>query len=392
MSARVSKKAPKDANAPKKPLSSYFMFTRDRRAALKSSQPDAKITELTKVIAAEWKELEAATKEKYTAEAAQAKAQYLVKWAEYQKTADFGKHTLQVAAWKAQRGEAEAKASAKKPKDANAPKRPQTAYFAFTAAERVSLKAAHPEMKVTQMAKEMGRRWKALSAKEKAPFEAQAAAAKEAYAAQLATYKQSAEFAAHEEAVAAWKRGLKATANASKANSKVDVKMPRKPKDSKCPKKPQTGYFLFTATRRPELSKAHPDKKITELAKLMGAEWKALSEADKQPFLAKAAEAKAAYALKLKAYKGTKDHKAFSLQLSQWKEECARIKQEAVDQKMAELEVSNKCKANSAKKSKRGKKFVEESSSDESGSDSDSEESSRSYSSSSDEESGSYSD
>ena len=45
--------------------------------------------------------------------------------------------------------------------------RPQTAYFLFSAAERVAVKAAQPEPKAT-VAKELGRRWQALSAEGKA--------------------------------------------------------------------------------------------------------------------------------------------------------------------------------------------------------------------------------
>jgi len=395
MSARVSKKAPKDVNAPKKPLSSYFMFTRDRRSALKASQPDAKITELTKIIAVEWKALDAATKEKYAAEAAQAKAQYAVKWSEYQKTAEFGKYTLQLAAWKAQRGEADAKTSAKggvsnfkptkKPKDAKAPKRPQTGFFLFAAAERAAVKAAQPELKVTQISKELGRRWQALSAEEKAPFEAQAAAAKEAYAVQLREYKQSADFAAHEAAVAAWKRSekaAKAAAQGKDAGPQLKVSLPRKPKDSKCPKRPQSGYFLFTATRRAELSAAHADKKMTDIAKLMGAEWKALSEEEKAPFQAQAAKEKEAYAAKMEAYKGSEEQQAYEAQVREWEAECARRRQKAMDKmdkKMAHLELSKQKAAQAQAKvlKKKKKKFVEYSSDEEDS------ESSRSYSSAS---------
>jgi len=403
MSARVSKKAPKDANAPKKPLSSYFLFTRDRRASLKAEQPDAKITELTKALGAEWKALDAAAKQKYVEEAASAKTAYAVKWAEYQKTSEFGRHTLRVAEWKAARGEADAKGGAykatKKPKDEKAPKRPQTAYFLFTAAERAAVKAAQPELKVTQVAKELGRRWKALDEAAKAPFVAQAAAAKAAHAAQLAAYKESADFAAHEAALAAWKRGEK-HAKAAAEGKAPKVSLPRKPKDANAPKRPQSGYFLFTATRRAALSAAHPDKKITEIAKLLGAEWKALSEADKEPFMAQAVKSKAAHAAKMEAYAGSAEQKAFAAQLQQWEEECERRRQKALakmDKQMADLEVSKQKKKQQAaaakaakaagqlhsqKKKGSRKKFVDDSESDESESDSESA-SSRSFSSSS---------
>jgi len=405
MSARVSKKAPKDANAPKKPLSSYFMFTRDRRAALKAENPDMKVTELTKVMSAEWKALDAAAKQRYADEAAAAKSAYAVKWAEYQKTSEFGKHMLKVREWKAQSVAAGGDFKAtKKPKDEKAPKRPQTAYFLFTAAERAAVKAAQPELKVTQIAKELGKRWKALSDADKAPFVAKAAAAKKAYDAQLATYKQSADFAAHEQAIDDWKRGEKA-GKAQAAGNAPKVTLPRKPKDANCPKRPQSAYFFFTASRRAELSAAHPDKKITEIAKLMGAEWKALSEDDRAPFAAQAAKAKAAYAPKMEAYAGSAEQKAFKLKLQEWSDECDRRRQKALakmDKQMADLEVSKKKakkekakgkgKAAATKKGKgkgRGKKFAAESSSDESDSDDESDSSSGSEDSSSGSESGS---
>merc|ERR1719204_1436720 len=209
-----------------------------------------------------------------------------------------------------------ARVSKKAPKDANAPKKPLSSYFMFTRDRRVALKAENPDMKVTelkvtQIAKELGKRWKALSDADKAPFVAKAAAAKKAFDAQLATYKQSADFAAHEQAIDDWKRGEKA-GKAQAAGNAPKVTLPRKPKDANCPKRPQSAYFFFTASRRAELSAAHPDKKITEIAKLMGAEWKALSEDDRAPFAAQAAKAKAAYGPKMEAYAGSK------LKLQEW--------------------------------------------------------------------------
>merc|ERR1719204_2394698 len=357
-----------------------------------AENPDMKVTELTKVMSAEWKALDAAAKQRYVDEAAAAKSAYAVKWAEYQKTSEFGKHMLKVREWKAQSVAAGGDFKAtKKPKDEKAPKRPQTAYFLFTAAERAAVKAAQPELKVTQIAKELGKRWKALSDADKAPFVAKAAAAKKAYDAQLATYKQSADFAAHEQAIDDWKRGEKA-GKAQAAGNAPKVTLPRKPKDANCPKRPQSAYFFFTASRRAELSAAHPDKKITEIAKLMGAEWKALSEDDRAPFAAQAAKAKAAYAPKMEAYAGSAEQKAFKLKLQEWSDECDRRRQKALAKKD---KARGKGKAAAAKKGKgkgRGKKFVEESSSDESGSDDSSSGSESGSDDSSSEEESSYSD
>ena len=48
---------------------------------------------------------------------------------------------------------------AKKEKDPNMPKRPLTPYFAFSADERPKVRAEHPDWKVTEVAKELGRRY-----------------------------------------------------------------------------------------------------------------------------------------------------------------------------------------------------------------------------------------
>jgi len=420
MSARVSKKAPKDANAPKKPLSSYFMFTRDRRAALKASQPDLKTTELAKAMSAEWKALDGAAKDKYTAEAAQAKAEYATKLAEYKKTAEFGKFTLKLAEWKQANAEQNSVANGsgsgkpgtgkpfkatKKPKDEKAPKRAASAYFLFTASRRASLKEANPDMKVTELAKLMGAEWKALSEDAKKPFVAEAAKAKETYTAAMATYRGSADFAAHEEAVAAWKRNEKRS-KAEAEGTAPKVSLPRKPKDANKPKGAQTAYFLFTASRRAALTAENPSMKITQIAKLMGAEWKELSDDDKAPFMVSAAKSKTESAAKMEAYRGSEQEKAFKAQLKEWEAECDRRRAaalEKMEKKVAkmDLEVAKKNKKGkqtakgNGKKAKgkgRGKKFVEESSSeDESDSESESESESGSESSS-DEESSSGAD
>ena len=48
---------------------------------------------------------------------------------------------------------------AKKEKDPNMPKRPLTPYFAFSADERPKVRAEHPDWKMAEVAKELGRRY-----------------------------------------------------------------------------------------------------------------------------------------------------------------------------------------------------------------------------------------
>merc|ERR1712013_669462 len=208
---------------------------------------------------------------------------------------EFGKFTLKLAEWKKENNQHSANAKAgkpfkatKKPKDEKAPKRPQSAYFLWTASRRAAVKAANPDAKVTEIAKLMGAEWKTLSEAEKKPFVA--------------------------EAVAQWKRSEKLGKAEADANA-PKVSLPRKPKDANKPKAAQTAYFAFTASRRAAISAENPEMKITQIAKLMGAEWKALSEAEKKPFQATAAKSKVAYAAKMEAYKGSAEEKAFKQQL-----------------------------------------------------------------------------
>lgn len=56
-------------------------------------------------------------------------------------------------------------------KDPNAPKRFLSAYFYYANRERPLIRSEHPDWKVTEVARETGRRWALLSESEKVPFQ-----------------------------------------------------------------------------------------------------------------------------------------------------------------------------------------------------------------------------
>ena len=63
-----------------------------------------------------------------------------------------------------------------------------------------------------------------------------------------------------------------------------------KPKSKKDPTKPKQGlsaYIMFTSDIREQTKKENPDKPMTELSKVMGAKWKALTEEQKAPYVTK---------------------------------------------------------------------------------------------------------
>ena len=70
-------------------------------------------------------------------------------------------------------------------------------------------------------------------------------------------------------------------------------------KDSNRPKWPKTSYMIFCKEKRVE----HPNMKIPEFSKLMGAEWKKLSNEEKLPFVYKSVDDRTRYAAEMKEYR-----------------------------------------------------------------------------------------
>ena len=66
--AKKAKKE-KDPNAPKRPLNAYFLFQRDQRAHLKSTQPDLPFAESNKLMNEAWEKMSSEERSKYENEA-----------------------------------------------------------------------------------------------------------------------------------------------------------------------------------------------------------------------------------------------------------------------------------------------------------------------------------
>ncbi|POS77012.1 structure-specific recognition protein 1 [Diaporthe helianthi] len=66
-------------------------------------------------------------------------------------------------------------------KDPNAPKRGLSAYMFFANEQRENVREENPGITFGQVGKLLGERWKALNEKQRAPYEAKAAADKKRY-------------------------------------------------------------------------------------------------------------------------------------------------------------------------------------------------------------------
>jgi len=76
----------------------------------------------------------------------------------------------------------------KKKKDPNAPKRGLSAYMFFANEQREKVREDNPGIKFGEVGKLLGEKWKALSDKQRAPYEAKAATDKKRYEEQKAAY------------------------------------------------------------------------------------------------------------------------------------------------------------------------------------------------------------
>jgi len=78
-----------------------------------------------------------------------------------------------------------------------------------------------------------------------------------------------------------------ATAVATKGGK---PKKEKKAKDPDAPKRPASAYIRFSVAKRPEVVAANPTAKLGDIAKLLGAMWKALSADEQATWKAPATE------------------------------------------------------------------------------------------------------
>merc|ERR1719447_1556717 len=125
-------KAPKDPNAPKRPLSAYMLWAADVRDDVVASG-DYSVTEVAKKLGKMWKKVSDKQKEKYISKANSLKAAYAKKKAKYEGSSNWKKHQKALADYKEK--------AKKKPfkKDPNAPKRPLSNYLIYVMDVRKSV-------------------------------------------------------------------------------------------------------------------------------------------------------------------------------------------------------------------------------------------------------------
>ncbi|KAJ8266042.1 hypothetical protein GJAV_G00125240 [Gymnothorax javanicus] len=156
------------------------------------------------------------------------------------------------------------------------------AFFVQVCREEHKKKNADIPINFAEFSKKCSGRWKTMSTKEKSRFEDMAKEDKVRYDQEMMNYHPG-------------KKG-------------------KKKKDPNAPKRPPSGFFLFSSEHRPKIKAQDPSLGIGEVAKKLGEMWNNLSDSSKQPYLIKANKLKDKYQKDMADYKGkggaTAGHKA----------------------------------------------------------------------------------
>lgn len=145
-----------------------------------------------------------------------------------------------------------------KPKrDPNRPKRNMSAFMFYSQFRRPQLKAEDADRPFGEYAKIIGEEWRSMGDNQKKPYEKQAAKDKKRYVKAMASYVPP-----------PVQKGRKKRAK----------------KDPNAPKRACSAYMFYMQERRPQLVKRHPDWPFGQFGKVIGEEWREMSDNKKTKF------------------------------------------------------------------------------------------------------------
>lgn len=181
--ASPKKRKKKDPNAPKRAMSAYFFYAAAKRKEIAEENPDASFGEVTKMVAAQFKALDASEREEFEAKAKADKKRYEEEMAKYSAPEDSDDDDGGSPKKKTKKG--------KKKKDPNAPKRASTSFLFFSNEMRPKLKAENPDLSFGEMGKKIGELFRNLSSEEKSKYDKAAEEDKTRYKNEMEAYKNS---------------------------------------------------------------------------------------------------------------------------------------------------------------------------------------------------------
>mmetsp|Transcript_21170 Transcript_21170/g.58884 ORF Transcript_21170/g.58884 Transcript_21170/m.58884 type:complete len:1373 (+) Transcript_21170:276-4394(+) len=247
---------------PKRPHSSYLIFTAEKRPEVAAKF--SSLGDVSKELGRLWSELSDEDKKPYIEKAAIAKEAYLVEKAKWKK------ETNQLM--KSKTKNTSAKSSSK-----NGPKRPRSAYIFFCSANRESVSKDFKTL--GEITKELGRRWNDLDVTDKTEYERMSAEDKQRYAREI------------EELTESPANKIRATSVSKKKNGKIAPKSTKTGKQKRSP----SAYMLFCASHRSQVVDEKGNKlSLPETTKVLAQMWRECDDKTRARFVEEAANKKMA--------------------------------------------------------------------------------------------------
>eukprot|EP01120_Amphizonella_sp_Union-15-10_P000522 TRINITY_DN10530_c0_g1_i4.p1 TRINITY_DN10530_c0_g1~~TRINITY_DN10530_c0_g1_i4.p1 ORF type:complete len:349 (-),score=103.86 TRINITY_DN10530_c0_g1_i4:51-1097(-) len=178
------KRATKKKKGPSKPKTPYNFWMQKTCPEFKKKHPNLTFGDLSKLMGAHWKTLDAEAKQEFVEMSQKDKTRYASEMANFVPSSDSEKD-----------GPPKKKRKVKQKKDPNAPKRPLNAYMFYSQEMRPKVLAENPEMAKNQkgVLTVIGKEWKKLTPQQKEPYVKQAEEAKVRYTEAIAVYKKQKE-------------------------------------------------------------------------------------------------------------------------------------------------------------------------------------------------------
>jgi len=191
----------------------------------------------------------------------------------------------------------------KKKKDPNAPKRAQTAWIIYSTENRPRLKAENPDLSFGDCAKILSDEFKQLPEKDRAKYEKLAEDDKLRYQREMESYVPPPDDVEEEE-----------DEDSNNFDESDEEEKPAKKgkkkqkKDPNAPKRAMTSYLFFSAANREKIKAENPGVTFGQIGKLLGAQYKALSDDEKAKYVKLATADKDRYKKELEAYNSNEVH------------------------------------------------------------------------------------
>jgi len=318
---KMTGKGSKDPNAPRKPMSSYILYSNSRRASVREDNPGMKFGQITQTIAKQFRELQEKEKRPWEKKAAKDRVRYQQEMANYSAPVDSSDDD---------NGGTKKK---KKKKDPNAPKKALTSYMYFMNRNRASIKEKNPDATFGELARLVASSFRALTPEQKQKYIDLSTIDKERYKKQMEHYVPP------------------------KGSG-----VAKKYKDPNKPKRAMTSFMCFANATRPQVKIDQPNLSFGDVGKTLGKMFRELTPEEKDKFIKIANKDKVRYAKAMEEY-NRKEEEKLKQQQQQSNDESASGSEEGSND------------GNSSGESKGGNDEESGSSGSEDGSDSDSDDS-----------------